>query len=426
VILLTLIIGVLNVCLGYALAVWLGYGPPDVQAAWDAINDHLPRSTPASEESLPPAEPPVAAVEEPPAAAPEEPPAASPVAAPAELQLNEKYVETSVLKLNIAMMKSSLRATRIDTRLRECAGQSDPLTIQACLADLREDCEIYLADQSEAAANLHDRLGEMGELSALGEEIEMTNLEQAAQIETTLSNLQHMDFQSDLATANLRLREEIHRLCTARDKLRDNQEAAFLAIARHQNRLNQIEQQLYRDPLTGLLNRIGLEATLWQWWHEGRYKSRPISGALFDLDAFGHVNQEHGSAVGDRVLFRMARFLEAAVDRHDLSCRFTGGSFLVVMLDAGPRAAAKKAALLRQLIEKLTFLNGDVRIRLTVSGGVTEFLPDDADDAPVKRLIEAFHEAKRAGPNRLFLHDGTAPILLESPDLGAEENEIAL
>jgi hypothetical protein len=34
---LTFVIGVLNVCLGYALAVYLGYGPPGLWESWQAL-----------------------------------------------------------------------------------------------------------------------------------------------------------------------------------------------------------------------------------------------------------------------------------------------------------------------------------------------------------------------------------------------------
>jgi len=37
VVLLTLMIGVLNVCLGYAAAVLLGWGPPGLLEAWEAL-----------------------------------------------------------------------------------------------------------------------------------------------------------------------------------------------------------------------------------------------------------------------------------------------------------------------------------------------------------------------------------------------------
>jgi hypothetical protein len=55
VVLLTLVIGLLNLCLGYAVAVWLGYGPPDLTETWQtrAAGD-ITGSPLASEMLLPP------------------------------------------------------------------------------------------------------------------------------------------------------------------------------------------------------------------------------------------------------------------------------------------------------------------------------------------------------------------------------------
>ena len=39
---LTLVIGLLNVCLGYALAVYLGYGPPGLPESWEALKVDSP------------------------------------------------------------------------------------------------------------------------------------------------------------------------------------------------------------------------------------------------------------------------------------------------------------------------------------------------------------------------------------------------
>jgi hypothetical protein len=39
---LILVIGALNVCLGYALAVYLGYGPSGPQETWEPLSDELP------------------------------------------------------------------------------------------------------------------------------------------------------------------------------------------------------------------------------------------------------------------------------------------------------------------------------------------------------------------------------------------------
>ncbi len=436
---LTFIIAVTNLALGYALAVFLGFGPPTLADAWDALT-RRPQSSEESgfeqmmetlsAQSLDDMLDDLAEDEADyqPCDMPYDDDAAELLNPddPENWDLNEKYVETSILKLNIAMMKSGKRSTDIDTKLRSIAGRSDAETIGRCLADLKEDCEVYLQQQSEASEKFSARISELGELRALGEEIEMANLEQAAQIETTLSNLQHMDFESDLEAANGRLLEELHNLRVARHRLRDNQEAAFLAVARYEDRLETIERQLYNDPLTRLRNRIGLEVTLLEWWKQQRQQSRQLVAALLDIDLFGKVNERHGAMVGDRILAQLAGHVKSSVGQHDLVGRFTGESFLVMMVDVGPRAGTKNAEQLRQSIEKIVFRHAGGEIALTVSVGITEVKPTDSDVGVLARVAETMQQAKRGGRNCSFYHDGEKAEAVEAPNLGAKPLEINL
>ncbi len=446
VVFLIFVIGVLNVCLGYVLAVRLGYGPPGLLEAWDALSAEpqgpQEATLGASVETL------VAEL------------AATPIDqmlddepdeemedelevenyeepdddvgdlldpdAPETWDLNEKYVETSILKLNIAMMKSGAKATELDTRLRECKGNSDEDTILRCLTELKEDCKSYLAEQTELAEKFRERIDELGELSELGDEIEIANLEQSAQIETTLSNLEHMDFESDLEAANHRLLEEIHNLRVVRHKLRDNQDVAFLEVARYQNRLDSIEARLYNDPLTDLRNRIGIETTLFSWWKQGRHQSRQISAALFDVDNFDQLNEDHGSLAADRILRHVAELIREKAGKVDLAGRFAGQQFLLMMLDVGPRAATKNAETIRQTIERTTFAFKEQQICITVRGGYTEVSPEDTYQSVMARLEETLDKAKEAGPNQAFFHDRKEATLVESPDFGAERPEIQI
>jgi diguanylate cyclase (GGDEF)-like protein len=254
----------------------------------------------------------------------------------------------------------------------------------------------------------------------------MANLEQGAQIETTLSNLQHMDFESDPEAANLRLLEEIKLLRVARHRLRDSQEAAFLAVAAYENRLDKIEKRIYNDPLTKLRNRVGLETTLWQWWQDGRPGKRQMSAALLDLDAFGAVNEAHGSLVGDRILFQLARLIEARIGKADLPARFGGQRFFVLFSDVGPRVAIRNTELLRQSIERITFVHGQQEIRVTASAGISEVGSQDSVDGVFKRLEKMLSEAKKAGRNRSFFATNRDPEAVQSPNLGAEYKEIRI
>ena len=446
-IILTFVVGILNLSLGYALAVHLGYGPPSLAESWHvfwtgrllgqrvaspaavaetAVQGPSPETVVDSLEEMlnePYDEPYDAPYEE------SEEEAASEeldLDAPENWDLNERFVETSVLKLNIAMIRSGMRAAEIDTRLRSIQGQSDPETIRAVLAELSEDCETYLAVQKEGAERFQARIGEMGELSALGEEISRANLEQAIQIETTLQILQSLDPESDPEAANRQLLTEIDRLRAARHKLRDDQERAFLVIARYENRLDKIEKRLFNDPLTKLRNRIGLETTLWQWWQEGRQESRSMSAALLDLDGFDGVNRRHGALAGDRILHQLAQVIRKHAGEDDLVGRFAGQRFLILAVDVGPRAATKRVEFIRQAIERITFLYGDEEIRVTAGGGITEVTPADSHETLFARLEQALDEAKQAGPNRSCFHDGEEVELVESPNLGAEYTEIPI
>lgn len=445
-ILLTFLIGALNLFIGYAVAVRFGYGPPTLLSPF---NGHPPAETASQiadddfeamlsdmidtdtedmldqddelEMDLEPLDEPYD----------EEAAALLDSDSPEIWDLNEKYVETSILRLNIAMMKSGARSTEIDTLLRSIKGNSDEPTIKDCWSKLKEDCQSYLAEQSEAAERFAARVDELGDLASLGEEIEFANMNQASQIETTVSNLDHMDFETDLEAANARLLEEIANLRLARHQLRDDQETAFLTIARFEKRLDKIEQKLYHDPLTGIRNRIGLEVALHEWWSQRRHESRSISAILFDLDDFGLRNEEHGCLCGDRVLYQVGQLISAQMGGSDMIGRYSGQRFLLMSVDSGPRAAIKVAEMIRQTIAKVAFIQGGTRFSITTSGAITEVTPEDKTYLDVfDRLEKSLKAAKDDGRNCIYGSKRNEleaePERVEAPNFGAEEQEIEL
>ncbi len=445
-ILITFLIGALNLFVGYAVSVRLGYGPPtltaplygqssneggaDIDAAEfeTMLNDMISTDTDDMFDEADEFEMDLNPVEE-----PYDEEAAALVApdAPEIWDLDEKYVETSILRLNIAMMRSGARVTEIDTLLRSIRGNSDRPTIMDCWSKLKEDCNTYLAEQSEAAERFAARIGELGDLAGLGEEIEFANMNQASQIETTVSNLDHMDFETDLEAANARLLEEIANLRVARHQLRDDQETAFLTIARYENRMDKIEEKLYHDAVTGIRNRIGLEVAMHEWWSQRRHESRSISAMLFDLDEFGLRNEEQGCQAGDGVLQHVAQVLVEQMGSSDMAGRFAGQRFLLLAVDSGPRAAIKAAETVRQTVEKMVFVRSETRFAITVSGAVTEVSPDDETYMDVfERLNKTIAAAKEGGRNCVFgckrNELEAEPELIEAPSFGIDEREIEI
>ena len=76
-----------------------------------------------------------------------------------------------------------------------------------------------------------------------------------------------------------------------------------------------LEQAAVRDPLTGALNRRGMQQRL-----EEHLAGRNGPGAcllLLDVDHFKAINDAHGHQVGDQVLVRLAQELSAGVRKGD-------------------------------------------------------------------------------------------------------------
>jgi diguanylate cyclase (GGDEF)-like protein len=112
----------------------------------------------------------------------------------------------------------------------------------------------------------------------------------------------------------------------------------------------ELERVSRADPLTGCLNRRGLEERLAADLSRAARTGRPLGLILLDLDGFKAINDERGHAAGDALL----RWTVAAIDRTvrpmDAVGRIGGDEFAVVLPDAGRPEAAEVAGRLREVL----------------------------------------------------------------------------
>lgn len=86
---------------------------------------------------------------------------------------------------------------------------------------------------------------------------------------------------------------------------------AMRATAALELQREQAEATAMLDPLTGALNRRGLEFELTRWCNAGRGPLRRHSVLAIDLDYFKAVNDEAGHAAGDELLRRLVALMKA-------------------------------------------------------------------------------------------------------------------
>ncbi len=182
--------------------------------------------------------------------------------------------------------------------------------------------------------------------------------------------------------------------------------ASQAAIAIENAKLYQFATELsITDELTGLSNRrhfhdiLNREFTLTQ-----RYTSS-LSLIMIDIDHFKKYNDYHGHLQGDVVLKKVANSLLHNTRGIDLTCRFGGEEFIILLPKTTAMGAIIAAEKLRSVIEAESFAGEEKSQpggRLTLSLGVSSY-PDDTSD--INNLLEladqALYKAKNQGRNRV-------------------------
>jgi diguanylate cyclase (GGDEF)-like protein len=151
------------------------------------------------------------------------------------------------------------------------------------------------------------------------------------------------------------------------------------------------------DPLTGLLNRRGLDLAL-----SVLTDHRGIAVLAVDLDHFKDVNDRFGHGIGDDVLRSTGQLLLSAVRTSDLVARVGGEEFLIVLTD--PQSIDVSALAERVRLAFVSERWGSIAAGLgvTTSIGVATGLRRQFE-AVLFAADNSLYEAKRAGRNRVAI-----------------------
>lgn len=184
------------------------------------------------------------------------------------------------------------------------------------------------------------------------------------------------------------------RLKQERDRLRMNAEEATA-------RAEVAQERAVTDPLTGLLNRYGLQHILAREHAESRRYTRSLSCLMVDLDNFKTVNDTYGHAVGDLALQQVAHILREAVRGSDTVFRYGGEEFLVLLPETDLEGATALAEKIRAAASSRPFGDGERVFNLTLSAGASTLCDNESGNDMIARADMALYHAKEGGRNRV-------------------------
>ncbi|MDR3213189.1 MAG: GGDEF domain-containing protein [Azoarcus sp.] len=187
-------------------------------------------------------------------------------------------------------------------------------------------------------------------------------------------------------------------------ELRERVDNANHEIARLQNELDAASRLVRHDPLTGVLNRKGLDEALTREISRVHRKGTPLSVALIDIDNFKKFNDVYGHTTGDEALCHLTRTVTETLRPQDVVARYGGEEFIILLPDTSPEAANTiLMRLQRELTRRIFCAPDSERLLITFSAGIAQLSPSEQPEDTIARADEAMYAAKRAGKNRVLV-----------------------
>ncbi|WP_168428591.1 sensor domain-containing diguanylate cyclase [Erwinia amylovora] len=170
--------------------------------------------------------------------------------------------------------------------------------------------------------------------------------------------------------------------------------AMLAGIGQMHDKIGRLKSEAQTDPLTGLLNRRGLDAVLDYFLSTGQ----PFALLALDIDRFKGVNDAFGHAAGDTVIKTVAQQLGLGARQSDVLCRNGGEEFLMILPGADRDRALMIAERVRKRIEQFQI---DAIGNVTISIGISFWSSDSENDMhdAFGQADEALYRAKNTGRN---------------------------
>lgn len=155
------------------------------------------------------------------------------------------------------------------------------------------------------------------------------------------------------------------------------------------------------DTLSGLLNRRAFSEALDK-------TVGAASLAIFDIDRFKTINDNHGHGAGDEMIKAVSCAIMDVFSEPHVVARLGGEEFGVIIQGGVIEERMAKVEALRLLVESHVLPANGVTVRTTISAGVAEFYDGRDADSVYSVADRALYLAKAMGRNRV-VHERDVP-----------------
>lgn len=167
----------------------------------------------------------------------------------------------------------------------------------------------------------------------------------------------------------------------------------------------ELQEKNTLDELTGLYNRRFYDQKIQAEFRRSRRNLTPLSLVVIDIDHFKKVNDNYGHLAGDECLVAVSACIKKCLRRSaDISCRYGGEEFCLILPETDSKGALVLADELRESIENCQISYNNIAIKLTISCGISTYLQQK--NVKPEHLFavadQALYKAKDNGRNQII------------------------
>jgi diguanylate cyclase (GGDEF)-like protein len=135
--------------------------------------------------------------------------------------------------------------------------------------------------------------------------------------------------------------------------------------------------------------------------HSDRYDEK-ASLVLIDVDDLKYVNDTYGHQAGDSVLSFVGKVLIESLRKIDVSARYGGDEFAVVLPNTNKRGSLIVAQKIKNSIKNMPFRFKGEEFEITLSIGIATY-PENAPDNEtlIEKADRALYESKEQGKDKV-------------------------
>lgn len=170
----------------------------------------------------------------------------------------------------------------------------------------------------------------------------------------------------------------------------------------------QLEAANRIDQLTKLYNRGHLEECIKGEFNRCKRSGKASSLVMLDIDHFKKVNDNHGHPAGDEVLRIVGKIMVDLQRNTDISGRYGGEEFAIILVDTSIDQAVFFVERLRKGIIAAAIQYNDVDIPITISLGISEMSEEiTTHEEWISRSDQSLYKAKNNGRNQYQIYSST-------------------